>query len=282
MGSLYAKDVVETALNEIGYEAEGSNHKYTIYSAELDKVNYFNGPKNGIADWCAIFVIWCMYANTRNANGEIDADKWDAQYFQYQPDRSTAAGVGYMADFYQQNDAWTDNPERGDVVTFRNYAHTGLVVDWGYNEDLGCEGFWTVEGNINGGYVGKRFYRYDDPDIDGFGRPRYDGWAYDEDDSDDEPTPMPAPEPTPTPEPEEPCTVNLRVLSRGSTGEQVNTLKALLNEFGYAVKTYNGKPMPLDGDFDYDTEQAVYRFQENHGMEKNGIVDEKFWNLLLK
>lgn len=172
MGSLYAKDVVETALNEIGYEAEGSNKKYTIYSAELDAVNYFNTKKNGSADWCAIFVIWCMYANTRNANGEIEADKYDAQYFQYQPDRSAAAGVGYMADFYQENDAWTDNPERGDVVTFRDYAHTGLVVDWDNN------GFYTVEGNVNGGRVEKRYYKYGDPCVDGFGRPRYDGWEF--------------------------------------------------------------------------------------------------------
>ena len=176
MGSLYAKDVVETALNEVGYIAEGSNHLYTIYSAELDAVDYFNTKKNGAADWCAIFICWCMYANTRNANGEIDADKWDAEYFQYQPDRSTAAGVGYMADFYQQNDAWygdTQMIERGDIVTFRNYAHVGLIV--GYDN----EGFYTVEGNTEGiGKVSKRYYKYNDPDIDGFGRPRYDGWEF--------------------------------------------------------------------------------------------------------
>ena len=58
MGSLYAKDVVETALNEIGYEAEGANHKYSIYSAELDSCDYWNmAPKNGVADWCSIFFL---------------------------------------------------------------------------------------------------------------------------------------------------------------------------------------------------------------------------------
>lgn len=175
MGSLYAKDVIDTALNEIGYEAEGSNHLYTIYSAELDAVNYFNYKKNGEADWCTIFVCWCMYANTRNANGEIEADKYDAQYFQYQPDRSTAAGVGYMADFYMQNDAWytdTSEIERGDIVTFRNYAHVGLIVDWDN------DGFYTVEGNVDGGRVEQRYYKYNDSRIDGFGRPRYDGFEF--------------------------------------------------------------------------------------------------------
>ena len=176
MGSLYAKDVVNTALNEIGYEAEGSNKKYTIYSAELDACNYWNGmeAKNGVADWCSIFFNWLCYANTRNADGDIEANKWDAHYFTFEPDdrNDLAAACGYAADYYQQNDAWTDNPERGDQVFFRNYAHTGIVVDWDN------EGFYTVEGNIDGGRVGKRYYKYGDPCVDGFGRPRYDGWEY--------------------------------------------------------------------------------------------------------
>ena len=178
MGSLYAKDVVNTALNEIGYEAEGSNKKYTIYSAELDACNYWNGmeAKNGVADWCSIFFNWLCYANTRNADGDIEANKWDAHYFTFEPDdrNDLAAACGYAADYYQQNDAWTDNPERGDQVFFRNYAHTGIVVDWDN------EGFYTVEGNIDGGKVGKRYYKYGDPCVDGFGRPRYDGWEYEQ------------------------------------------------------------------------------------------------------
>jgi hypothetical protein len=72
------------------------------------------------------------------------------------------------------NDAWTDNPERGDQVFFVKsngvYYHTGLVVDWDEN------GIYTVEGNTNGGKVAKKFYNYDDPKIAGYGRPRYDGW----------------------------------------------------------------------------------------------------------
>ena len=175
MGSLYAKDVVETALNEIGYEAEGSNHLYTIYSSELDTCDYWNmAPKNGVANWCSIFFNWLCYANTRNENGDIEANKYDAHYFLYEPDngQNLAAGCGYAADYYQSHDAWTDNPERGDQVFFRNYAHTGIVVDWDNN------GFYTVEGNVNGGRVEKRYYKYGDSCVDGFGRPRYDGWEY--------------------------------------------------------------------------------------------------------
>lgn len=89
-----------------------------------------------------------------------------------------------------------------------------------------------------------------------------------------EPEPEPAPEPTPIPIPES-ITVILKVLSRGSTGGQVNTLKALLNEFGFSDN------LPLDGDFDYDTEVAVNRYKENYGLPPDGVVDEETWRLLL-
>ena len=93
-----------------------------------------------------------------------------------------------------------------------------------------------------------------------------------------EPTPEPDPEPTPSPEPEptDTVTVTLEVLERGSVGGQVNTVKALLNEFGFA------DGMPLDGDFDWDTEMAVRAYQTAHGLDVTGIVDAEVWNLLLK
>ena len=89
-----------------------------------------------------------------------------------------------------------------------------------------------------------------------------------------EPEPAPVPEPSPIPIPES-ITITLEVLSSGSTGGQVNTLKALLNEFGFSDN------LPLDGDFDYDTEVAVNRYKENYGLTPDGVVDEETWKLLL-
>lgn len=83
-------------------------------------------------------------------------------------------------------------------------------------------------------------------------------------------------EPKPEPEPAQVVNVELDVLSIGSTGGQVNTLKALLNEFGWS------EDLPLDGDFDYDTEQAVNRLKERYGLSVDGVVDASVWNLLLK
>ena len=92
-----------------------------------------------------------------------------------------------------------------------------------------------------------------------------------------DPQPTPEPQPTPTPKPtDKTVLIKLDVLSRGSTGGQVNTLKALLNEFGFS------DDLPLDGDFDYDTEVAVNHYKENYGLEPDGIVDSKMWNLLLR
>lgn len=85
----------------------------------------------------------------------------------------------------------------------------------------------------------------------------------------------PEPDPEPTPVPSEKVALELDVLSRGSTGGQVNTLKALLNEFGFSDE------LPLDGDFDYDTEVAVNHYKENYGLTPDGVVDKETWRLLL-
>lgn len=169
MGSLYAKDMVDLAIDQIGYQADG---KYNKYAEELDRINYFNMPdKNGVADWCAIFYCWLAYKCSKP-----EQSKWDAHYFLFQPDsgEDLAAGCGYAADYYMQNNAWTDNPERGDQVFFQKsngvFYHTGIVVDWDE------KGIYTVEGNTNGGKVAKKFYSYDDSKIAGYGRPRFDGW----------------------------------------------------------------------------------------------------------
>ena len=213
MGSLYIKDVLDIALDEVGYQGGKGVSKYT---AELDEVNYWQmPPKNGSpdADWCSIFVNWCIYRSTRNSDGDIEPNKWDAHYFTYEPDdrQNLAAGCGYAADYYMQNDAWSENCQgacRGDQVFFRNFAHTGLVVDWDDN------GIYTVEGNTSEDgvkyRVAKKFYRYDDPDIDGFGHPRYDGDKYEEPDHNDEPQPEPDPEPEPTPKPQK-VTISIEV-----------------------------------------------------------------------
>ena len=172
MGSLYAKDLVDLALSEVGYQADG---KFNKYAEELDAVNYFNmGAKNGIADFCSIFISWLAYRCSKP-----DPSKWDAHYFLFQPDRGEdlAASCGWAAQYFMDNDAFYTNPkdfERGDQIFFVKsngvYYHTGIIVDW---DD---SGIYTVEANTSGGKTLKKNYSYSDEKIAGVGRPRYDGW----------------------------------------------------------------------------------------------------------
>ncbi len=219
MGSCYAKKACEIALGEVGYQGDG---KWCKYSADLDSVGYFNYPKNGAADWCSIFVNWVVWKACIDPSADEDPDgaKWTAYYMMCEPDSPSsncAAGCGYAADYFMQKDCWSSDSsgaERGDQIFFVNssgvYYHTGIVVAWGYFDELGAEGFKVVEGNTNGASVAVKYYKYDDYRIAGFGHVRYDGWELSsgkeeppvKEDPKPQPTPEPDPEPTPEPTPE--------------------------------------------------------------------------------
>ena len=62
-------------------------------------------------------------------------------------------------------------------------------------------------------------------------------------------------------------------LARGSTGARVKTLQNRLTELGY----YTG---PVSGNFLGNTLVAVKAFQEQNGLEVDGIVGEMTWNML--
>lgn len=172
MGSCYKSDVIKIALNEVGYQADGKINKY---AAELDSVDFFTGcgKKQGL-DWCCVFVCWCIYKSCLPK-----PDKYDAHYFLYQSDVcDMAAVVKYAADYFKNNNAFDKDTKyacTGDQVFFQKsngvLYHTGIVVDWDNN------GIYTVEGNTNGGKVAKKFYKYGDSKIAGFGHPRYDKGA---------------------------------------------------------------------------------------------------------
>ena len=222
MGSLFALDFLNNCVSNIGAVCGKTNE----FSAELDSIDYFNGKKNGIADSCSIFLCDMTYRSTRNASLEIEPDKWDAEYFLFQPDRSAGAGCTQQAGYFKNGGAWFTDPsdaERGDWVFFtkdggESFYHVGTIYSWGYVEELGTDGFTTIEGNTNGGYVAFHYYRYDDPKIGGFGRPRYDGWEVPSSEKEpptqkEDPKPEPTPEPAPEPKPE-PATHKFKVVTR--------------------------------------------------------------------
>lgn len=178
MGSMYAKDVVDIALGEVGYQC-GEN-KWNKYADELDRVDYFTGcgPKQNL-DFCAVGLCWCLWKAAKYPSADEDGDsaKWTAHYFAYQSDAcNMAAVVKYLYQYFADNDAITDNGERGDFVIFQKsngvMYHCGLLTSWD-NKHL-----YITEFNTNGGAVATKTYDYSDigGKIKCFCRPRYDGW----------------------------------------------------------------------------------------------------------
>ena len=102
MGSCYAKDVVNAALGEVGYQC--GDNKWNKYAELLDACDYFTGcgSKQNL-DFCAVGLCWCVYVACKYPDYESDPDsaKWTAHYFTYQSDNcDTAAVVKYLYGFF--------------------------------------------------------------------------------------------------------------------------------------------------------------------------------------
>lgn len=71
--------------------------------------------------------------------------------------------------------------------------------------------------------------------------------------------------------------IEMNVLTKGSTGEQVKTLQRLLMAMDYDMGSYGA-----DGSFGATTEKRVREYQQKHGLEVDGSVGQQTWNKLLK
>lgn len=283
MGSLWAKDVVTAWKSQEGYEC-GPN-KWNIYADLLDRVNYFTGcGKKQNLDFCTTGICWGIYVSIKYPDYEKDPEsaKWSAHYFTYQSDKcDMAAVVKYLYQYFADNGATTDNPERGDIAIFQKedgtMYHCGGVTAW--DNDY----IYITEFNTEGGKVKTHTYKYSDigGKIKCFCRPRYDGWEEGESVSEKEPE-KPKEDAKPTPEPvDDTVTVELPVLYKGIDAEgEVLTIQALLNGFG--LRDDDGNMLAVDGIFGSRTEQAVRNYQESRGLEVCGIVNAETWNRILK
>lgn len=180
MSKIYAADVVRIAAGEVGYLEKATNKdldsqtgnpgkgNWTKYSRDLfaAKPSYYNGNKNGF-DWCTSFVDWCIYMA---ANQDSKAAQ-KAVYYTDVYGASCTYSVGYYkaaGRFWARKAA---SPTPGDQIFFgddANIRHTGLV------ERVTDGVIYTIEGN-SGNAVRRRSYALSNPDIYGYGRPKYDG-----------------------------------------------------------------------------------------------------------
>ena len=147
------------------------NANFTKYARDLDRLKFYNGPKNGFA-WCAVFVDWCFV----RAFGQETALKMTGQSL-----GGYGAGCAESVRYYKaMGRFYRYNPQAGDQIFFAGakggMAHTGLV------ERVSGGTVYTIEGNTsgasgvvaNGGGVCRKSYPLSYSRIAGYGRPKFE------------------------------------------------------------------------------------------------------------
>lgn len=71
--------------------------------------------------------------------------------------------------------------------------------------------------------------------------------------------------------------VSLPTVRKGDSGNAVKILQAFLVAYEYNIGKYG-----IDGDFGFDTESAVKRFQKRSGIAIDGIVGKDTWSELMR
>ena len=247
--------VVATAKAWIGYnEADGSHRKI------VDVYNSHRPLARGYAlkytdAWCAGFV----------SAVAIKLGLTDIM--------PTEVGVGNMIDLYRRLGRWKEQdsyvPSPGDVIMYAwgdsgagdcasGASHVGIVVS--------CDGktITVIEGNKNNA-VGYREIAVNGRYIRGFGLPDYASEATETH------TPAPA---------EKEATVNmeLRMLKKGMSGNDVRAAMLLMKDKGY----YPDAIPATDKLFGPKMDAGVRKMQKEHNLGVDGIIGKNSWTYLLK
>lgn len=252
--------VVATAKAWIGYnEADGSHRQI------VDVYNSHKPLARGYAlkytdAWCAGFV-----SSVAIRLGLTDI-------------MPTEVGVGEMIKLYQRLGRWKESdsyiPRPGDIIMYAwgdngvgdctsGASHVGIVVS--------CDGkiITVIEGNKSDA-VGYREIAVNGRYIRGFGLPDYASKA-----TEAEPE---TPAPTPTPGKEETVKMDLRMLKRGMSGNDVRAAMLLMKDKGYYPYTIPA----TDKLFGPKMEAGVRKMQAEHNLGVDGMIGHNSWTYLLK
>lgn len=255
--SKYASKVVEQARAWIGLKESDGGHKQIIdiYNSQRPLPVGYAVKYNDA--WCATFV------------------------------SAVAVKLGYtdiipcecscprMITLFQKKGIWVEDenrvPNPGDII-FYDWQDNGKGDNKGSSDHVGIvekvsDGYITViEGNYSDS-VKRRTLAVNGRYIRGYGVPKYD--------------PESASEPSAevkveTSQVEATANVALKVLKKGSEGEQVKALQRMLYAMGYNIGSN-----PIDGDFGSKTDAAVRAYQKKYGLAVDGIVGVKTWRKIL-
>ena len=185
----------------------------------------------------------------------------------------TEVGVGDMIDLYRRLGRWKEQdsyvPSPGDVIMYAwgdsgagdctsGASHVGIVVS--------CDGktITVIEGNYHNA-VGYREIAVNGQYIRGFGLPDYASKATETD------TPAPA---------EKEATINmeLRMLKKGMSGNDVRAAMLLMKDKGY----YPDAIPATDKLFGPKMDAGVRKMQKEHNLGVDGIIGKNSWTYLLK
>lgn len=188
----------------------------------------------------------------------------------------TEVGVWNMIELYKKLGRWKESdsyvPKPGDIIMYAwgdngvgdctgGASHVGIVA--------ACDGeiITVIEGNKNDA-VGYREIAVNGRYIRGFGLPDYAGKA-----TEDEPV-TPAPK---EPKKENTITMELRMLKRGMSGNDVRAAMLLMKDKGY----YPSAIPATDKLFGPKMEAGVRRMQAEHNLGVDGIIGRNSWTFLL-
>ena len=242
--------IVSLAQSWVGLnEADGSHKKIIdIYNSHTPLAR---GYKLKYTDaWCAGTV--SALAIACNATDIIPTEVSCTKLIEL----AKAKGIWIEADNYTPAPGnfllydWGDN---GNGDNTGNPDHIGIV------EYVVGDTITVIEGNYQNA-VGRRCIRVNGKYIRGYITPHYDAEV----------------KPTETKKTEGVCTVEIKVLKKGSKGSTVKAMQTLLIGYGYFCGGYGA-----DGSFGSGTESALRAYQKAKGLSVDGICGPKTWAKLL-
>lgn len=239
--------IVAQARSWIGCKESDGSHRQIIDVYNADKP-LPRGYKVSYTDaWCATFVTAC--AIKCGATDIIPKE----------------CSCNKMIELLKQLGCWIENdayvPSPGDLL-FYDWEDKGTGDNTGVSDHVGIvekvsgDTITIIEGNYNNACK-RRTLKVNGRYIRGYGAPKY----------------------TASTETKEGVTVSLPVLSKGSKGDSVKALQALLN--GYGFTDANEKALALDGNFGTATLYALKAYQTAKGLEVDGYCGNQTWTSLL-
>ena len=245
-----ASEIMKLAKSYVGTKESPAYSNNVIFNTHY----YGHEVSGGNYAWCVVYV-WDTFRMAGASNLFCDGKK--------------TAWVDTVRDWAKSKGLVVskDQGRHGDLALF-DWNHNGSGDHIGFIDAKNangsyqtCEGNTSVDNNSNGGEVQIRT-RYPS-EIMMIIRPQYEAEEI---------------SPTPTPTKEETVKMELRMLKRGMSGNDVRAAMLLMKDKGY----YPWNIPATDKLFGAKMEQGLKKMQAEHGLGVDGLLGKNSWTYLLK